>query len=254
MRVRLSVSTRNRLRRVRRLVNQLTGRDLRFCVQVRCARERLGSDYGGWVVYPRGISRDSVVYSIGTGEDISFDVAMIERFGVVVQAFDPTPKAIGWLAQHEPTTGFVFHPLGVASYDGQARFVLTQAEHVSYHLSTAEERGADTLEAPVNRLPTIMRTLGHDRVDVLKMDIEGAEYAVIDDLCESHIRVGQLLVEFHHTIGVGESLARTRRTVTRLREAGYRIFSISPNGWEYSFLGPEAVRAWRHRRANGSAE
>ncbi|GIS18490.1 MAG: hypothetical protein CM15mP120_04060 [Pseudomonadota bacterium] len=43
-----------------------------------------------------------------------------------------------------------------------------------------------------------MRDLGHDHLDVLKMDIEGAEYAVLDDMLQSNILPDQLLVEFHH--------------------------------------------------------
>ena len=37
--------------------------------------ERLGTDYGGWIV-PQNmhLSSDSVMYSAGVGEDISFDL------------------------------------------------------------------------------------------------------------------------------------------------------------------------------------
>jgi len=34
----------------------------------------------------------AVVYSLGIGEDISFDLALIEKYGARVHAFDPTPK------------------------------------------------------------------------------------------------------------------------------------------------------------------
>ena len=35
-----------------------------------------------------------------------------------------------------------------------------------------------------------MGELGHDRIDLLKMDIEGAEYEVIRDVVESGVDVG----------------------------------------------------------------
>jgi hypothetical protein len=79
-----------------------------------------------------------------------------------------------------------------------------------------------------------MSTLGHRSIDVLKMDIEGAEYDVISDLLSSRVQVDQLLVEFHHRwpeIG----LLKTRNTVDQLNSAGFRIFDISPSGEEFSF-------------------
>jgi len=92
-----------------------------------------------------------------------------------------------------------------------------------------------SIQMPVLRLATIMEKLGHDHIDVLKMDIEGAEYGVIADLLSCEIRVDQLLVEFHHRWPeVG--LDKTRRAIHELNERGYRIFNISPNGEEYSFL------------------
>ena len=40
-----------------------------------------------------------------------------------------------------------------------------------------------------------MRELGRDHIDVLKMDIEGSEYGVLEDVLYLDIR--QLLVEVH---------------------------------------------------------
>ena len=91
------------------------------------------------------------------------------------------------------------------------------------------------IQAPVHRLMTIMEMLGHDHIDVLKMDIEGAEYGVIADLLSCNIRVDQLLVEFHHRwpeLG----LQKTKRAIRELNRAGYQIFNVSLNGEEYSFL------------------
>ena len=63
-------------------------------IQVNCSRDFLGSEYGGYCMCPENIDRDCVVYSFGIGEDISFDLALIQRFGLSVYAFDPTPRSI----------------------------------------------------------------------------------------------------------------------------------------------------------------
>ena len=80
-----------------------------------------------------------------------------------------------------------------------------------------------------------MREFGHDHIDLMKMDVEGAEYAVIDSLVESTVRPRQLLVEFHHRFeSIG--LHKTKAAVEALRGAGYDLVYITDSGEEYSFL------------------
>ena len=67
------------------------------------------------------------------------------------------------------------------------------------------------------------------------MDIEGAEYEVLDDLLASPLKPTQLLVEFHHHFP-GIELEKTADLIGRLRADGYRIFAISDAGREVSFL------------------
>ena len=113
---------RNILRRAKRAGRELAGRDPRTRVQTRVATEYLGSDYGGFVVHPDPLTADSVVYSFGIGDDVSFDLAIIERFGARVHGFDPTPRSADWVASQDLPERFVFQRLGLAHYDGAASF------------------------------------------------------------------------------------------------------------------------------------
>ena len=69
----------------------------------------------------------------------------------------------------------------------------------------------------------------------MKMDIEGAEYNVINNLIETSVRPKQILVEFHHRFE-GVELYKTKNAVQKLRSIGYRLFFVSPTGQEYSFI------------------
>jgi len=80
-----------------------------------------------------------------------------------------------------------------------------------------------------------MNELGHSHIDILKMDIEGSEYAALEDMLISGIFPAQLLVEFHHGYEMAGML-KTRAMIRRLVKHGYGIFSISPNYREFSFL------------------
>lgn len=193
-----------------------------------------GERSGVWTVIPHGLGPDSVVYSFGVGDNLAWELAMIDCFGLTVHAFDPTPASVAWVARQPLPEPLRFHPVGLAGHDGALRFDLPRrGSRFNFRPSAA---GASTsIEAPVARLSTLRSQLGHARIDVLKMDIEGGEYDAIDDLLACGVLPRQLLVEFHHHFpGVG--VEKTGRAVHALRRAGYRIFHVSARGLEVSFL------------------
>lgn len=220
---------------LKRTVRSLFGRDLSQRTQIQRERISLGNDGARWCVCPDGLGPSSIIYSFGVGEEISFDLELIRRFDARVHAFDPTPRSIDWLAEQHLPEKFVFHAWGVSDFDDHAKFLPpVNPAHVSYTL-VKRHTPWPAIEVPVRRLSSIRRELGHDRIDLLKMDIEGAEFGVLKDMLASGIPVHQLLVEFHHRwpeIGVG----KTRQAIRDLNSAGYRIFDVSPSGEEYGFL------------------
>lgn len=223
-------------RRLRWAARRAVGRDVRFPVQVTMPAARHGGDAGEWWVCPEGLGAESVVYSLGIGTDITFDLSLIQAYGLRVEAFDPTPRAIEYVSSQVLPSGYRWHAVGIGARDGRARFFPPEnPNHVSHTLVHREATGSSAIEVEIRSLPTVLRELGHDRIDVLKMDIEGAEYEVLDDVLGHRLRVRQILVEFHHRFPeVG--LDRTRRAVAALNAAGYRIFFSSESGEEYSFI------------------
>lgn len=221
---------------LKRRLRQLVGQELNYRARHLCRRQRFGSTYGGWWVCRDRLEAQSVVYSVGIGTDITFDLDLMAEVGCQIHAFDPTPASLNWLESQDLPKGFVVHPWGLADFDGTARLgAPDDPAHVS-HSMLRKEPGRGGFEAQLFTLDTVMRRLGHTHIDLLKMDIEGAEYVVIDDLIRKKLQVGQLLVEYHHRMLPGITLADTRRSINVLRAAGYHIFAISPTGHEYHFL------------------
>ena len=222
-------------RAVRTLRRRLSNKP-RQTLQLETELEILGSDYAGYAVSPRGLGPESIVYSFGVGEDVSFDVALIARFSLEVHAFDPTPKSIAWVAAQTLPAGLRFHALGVAAHDGSARFrPPLNPNHVSYTLVDRRDTAAAAIQVPVRRVSSIMRELGHPRLDLLKLDIEGAEYDVIEDLMHSGPYPTQILLEYHHQLK-GVRLRQTERSIATLNQRGYRIIHESARGREFSLL------------------
>jgi FkbM family methyltransferase len=197
----------------------------------------LGTEYGGYGVALERLAPGALVYSFGLGEDISFDLALLERLDCKIFGFDPTPRSIAWVKAQDPPAALQVRELGIADYDGMASFAPPKnPDHISHSL--LEGGGADTagrVQFQVRRLGTLMAELGHASLDLLKMDVEGAEYGVLEDLLRSTLRPPQILLEFHHGMH-GIAVSRTERALASLRAAGYRIFDAQPSGREFSLL------------------
>jgi FkbM family methyltransferase len=171
--------------------------------------ERLGTKYGGWWVFAPAIGSDPLLIDAGLGHDISFPLAFLQRFGGRVHGIDPNPAAIAFAEAHRPERMQIH----------AAAFWTRANETLTFHLPRPQEqlpRGADGVSGsllashsytggervavPTASLDQLLAAAGREECDVLKLDIEGAEYEVLAALCASGgiRRAKQVLVEFHH--------------------------------------------------------
>lgn len=220
--------------RAKRFFKQILGKDMWIYPQVQLETVFLGSRYGGYAIQGDGLNRDSIVYSFGLGEDITFDLALMDRCGCAVYGYDPTPKAMAWIGEQQLPKRFKFKAVGLADYDGMARFASPRIEkNVSFSMARESSTHEGNVEMPVACLGTLMGQNGHTRCDLLKMDIEGAEYKVLKSLVQSKLSVDQIVLEFHPEM-VLNGFRETLSILNTLNTVGYRIFAISPDGRDFS--------------------
>jgi FkbM family methyltransferase len=213
----------------------------------------LGTAYGRWIIpADAGLGSRSVCYCAGAGEDISFDCALAQRFHCAVRIIDPTPRAIRHFEglkeavragnrfpinnstndHYDVTTEdfqrLTFYPVGLSDGDRELRFYLPRdPTHVSCSVVNLQKT-QEYFSAPCFRLASIMRQAGDAQVDLLKMDIEGSEYAVIRDLVAAALLPQILLVEFDeiHTPLDGNAGHRIGEHVDLIGKAGMRCVSV----------------------------
>jgi FkbM family methyltransferase len=100
------------------------------------------------------------------------------------------------------------------------------ADGVSGSLDPSHEyvEGGERIETQSVDLDSLLSRAGRTECDVLKLDVEGAEYALLEALVTSgRIQATrQVLVEFHH--GVTRHTPKdTRKIVESLAAAGFRL-------------------------------
>jgi FkbM family methyltransferase len=228
--------------------------------------EKLGSAYGGWTV-PTGLIDESwICYCVGVGEDASFDCALVERFGCRVYAFDPTPRAIAHMDElarrvrageempinNKPGTRYeiaperldrlVFAPFGVWSEESTQRFFVPKDDrHVSHSIVNLQKTDG-YFEAECRTLAGLKKAYGHDRIDLLKLDVEGAEYEILRAMQRDGVRPRVLAVEFDEGNQPldGDAPSRIAEWVDKVIDDGYAL--IARDGWNFVFVekaGPD---------------
>jgi FkbM family methyltransferase len=198
-----------------------------------------------WTFIAEKLDTQSIIYSLGVGDNIEFDLDLIDRFGVTVYAFDPTPYAREWVAAQDLPERFVFKPWAASGEDGTLRLyrrVSRRGKRAKVMWTSEDEAGdsSDFIDAPAYTVHRIMSELQHEQVDLLKMDVEGAEYNILEGLQNAVHLPKQLLVEFHHRFpGIGKQ--RTAASIKILADLGYKIFDVSETGREIGFVLSEKL-------------
>ena len=78
---------------VKTFLKRISGKELWLKPEVSFATVKTSE----WTYIGGELDANSVVYSLGVGDTIDFDLDLIQRFGVTVYAFDPTPYAKDWV-------------------------------------------------------------------------------------------------------------------------------------------------------------
>ena len=161
-------------------------------MQIALPTVRIGSSG----VAPDLLNARSVVYSARVQPLSQFERALVDRFGCSVHSFEHAPE-----------------PRRPSQLD-----------------VVRDERARAPQLSVLDRVFLLMRQRGHRHIDLLRLDLAGAEYATIEALVRSELRPCQLIVGFHHHLP-HLSLAHTERALTQLNELGYRIFEYN-QGWQ----------------------
>ncbi len=82
--------------------------------------------------------------------------------------------------------------------------------------------------------------MGVSSIDYLKMDIEGAEFDVMDQIFNVGIPIKQIGIEVHDSLfSDGSSLDKLNSIISVFKNNNYRRAFISDNGHELTFIKDE---------------
>lgn len=214
--------------------------------------ELVGTKYGGWWI-PKNIdfNEDSIIYSGGVGEDISFDIAMQSKYNCNIFLIDPTERAIKHYDQcknyftskdksiftgdiqkdyftvidnYTPKfSKFNYYSIGIWDSKTTLKFYKqTNKRYVSQSLIN-NMFGEQYTTIETTTIKDIMSNYEHDHIDLLKLDIEGAEVKVINNMLDDKIYPKYLCIEFDLFLKKKDQENGTSKVMKRIESLGYKI-------------------------------
>lgn len=222
--------------------------------------EKLGTHYGGWYI-PKDIDlgKNSIIYSAGVGEDISFDLLLSHKYDCNILLLDPTTRSKIHLSEikkyykedRKQFSGNIqkdydskinkLHPnfekikyLDIALWDKKEKLKFFKPENPNYVSHTLIEGmyGKDFEMVEATTIKDIMEQQKHDHIDLLKLDIEGAEVRTLAQMLVDKIFPKYILVEFDLLLQGGDDGKQTRIIKKKLGQH-YKILINDSNNITY---------------------
>ncbi|XP_059886084.1 probable methyltransferase-like protein 24 isoform X2 [Delphinus delphis] len=167
------------------------------------------------------------LYSLGLGsDDTHFEVSMAND-GCEVHRFDPTVKSAHVLESER----FWYHRLSVDWRD-------------SHPAVAARKPYSNT-----RKLRTILNEFGHHKIDVLKADLESAEWKVLENLILEDVleQIGQLIFEIHlHWPGFEVRKLRTLYNLPKFKQVVEPGSEFSSDVKNKTKPGHSSLQVWAH--------
>lgn len=212
-------------------------RELKKCARVQKAR-RAGLVYvPPNFVYRPDLSTASVVIDGGCSYEADFSVSLMRKHGVRAFGVDPTRKhreALRRLESQYPGR-FVHVPCAIAAADGVLTFhesrVNESGSLLNDHVNVLQDE-TTSYDVEAVTLRSLLARLGVETVDMLKLDLEGAEYELFAGMTPAELQpFKQVFVEFHHHAVGHFGEADTRRIVALICSFGFREFSLDDHNY-----------------------
>jgi len=212
---------------------------------------KLGTQYGGWYIPKNNLlNENSIVYSAGVGEDISFDIKLSSIYNPYIFLIDPTKKALNHFNEcneYYKNLNYIFNSniqpdyytviqnekpnfnkinyLNIGLWDKKDTIKFYKQNNENYVSQSLIENmfsnNYDIVE--VNSIKNIMEENNHTHIDLLKMDIEGAEVVVVEQMLNDKIYPTILCIECDLHLKGKDPNNTTNTMINRLFNIGYKL-------------------------------
>jgi len=174
----------------------------------------------------------SVIIDVGCGYLAEFSCSLVQEYNLKAFGIDPTLKHQPSLAAIEANNNgrFKHIPIAITQQNGKINFHET-LDHESGSVLESHQNilndSVRTYEVESMNLLTLLDFLNLTEVDLIKLDLEGAEFELLSNISENDLKpFKQIFIEFHHLAVKDYSITDTLRIVKRIKALGFNSFSL----------------------------
>jgi len=237
-----------------------------------CELIKHGTSYGGWRLLKNiKLTKNSIIYSAGVGEDISFDLIISQLYQSNIILIDPTERSFKHFNEilnfynnindnniNNNDNNNNINNYFTANIQDDYNEILQNVKpnlntityikkglwhkadkNLKFYMPTNELYVSHTLIenmysnryhlVEVDTIKNIMREFNHNHIDLLKLDIEGSEIIVLEQMINDEIFPTYLCVEFDlikQQIDYNDS---TKLMIEKLDKLGYKMIDNDHN-------------------------
>jgi FkbM family methyltransferase len=204
----------------------------------------------GHTILPGPLGPSSTIVDLGANRG-EFAREARDRFRCRVIAVEANPRLISEIAR---IPGVKACHCAIAGQNGEAAFYLSEDTEAGALSNGITRPTGETVKVRTRTLASLLEEENIDRVDLLKVDIEGAEIELFDSMSDVDLdRFDQITLEFHDFCCL-VTPGNVIRICRRLRLAGFDAMRFG--GWDrrsdnlnWLFIRPGLAAAGPFRRA-----
>lgn len=188
-------------------------------------------------IYLDVFDESSVIIDVGCADDADFSVYMIEKYGLKSFGVDPTLRRVEPLGVLEEKTNGRFKHLQLAVSSTEGSVVFNESsENVSGSLYSDHTNVLNdkcrSYEVEAVTLEGLIKKVGVEKVDFIKLDTEGAEYDMLSEITEEDLSpFRQIFIEFHHHAFERFSEDDTKAIIKSICEKGFDSFTLDDHNY-----------------------
>lgn len=170
------------------------------------------------------LGKGSVIIDLGANRG-HFSTEVIRDCGATCYAIEAVPRLFESIPENP---GIRKYNLAICSADGPVRFNISSQEESGSMSALPDTMIEGSIEVRGMTLRSFIEANNLDQIDLLKMDIEGAEIDLLKSIDDSTLqRIRQITVEFHDFLPYFDQAADIALIKARLKSLGFACIKYS---------------------------
>ncbi len=188
----------------------------------------------GHTFYGTAITPTSIVMDLGACRG-DFCKYMAARYGCLTYAIEASPELFSSIIE---TSSIRKYNYAIAGNDGFTTFYQSNLETAGNIMGPKANSNGHTFEIETRKLSSFVYEVGLKEIDLLKIDIEGAELLLFDTADHKDITIArQIAIEFHDSVPLPNiSTEQARRIIKKIHAAGFWGIALGAKNSNWLFV------------------